>query len=343
VAEGLLVLTRGIGLPETTYSRLGSLAHSWFDHRVASLIEESDSAIVCTHGSGLLTIERAMQLGVASYIDFPIAHHRYAEALLREEAELQPAFADTLECYRLPPEQTALYDAELEMADRILLPSESCRHSFESVGVDGRKLLVVPYGVDVQLFRPFQRRHARGKFRIVFVGQITQRKGISYLLDAFRLARIPGSELVFIGRPVGTSQAWRSAPDVKHIGHMPRTQLPEMYAAADVFVLPSLIEGLALTGLEAMACGVPVIVSDVTMTGVVRDRVDGLVVSIRDAAAIASHLTFLYENPSERERLAHAARERAVAYSWERYGQRIAATVGDRPGPAGESGGPSRR
>jgi glycosyltransferase involved in cell wall biosynthesis len=106
-------------------------------------------------------------------------------------------------------------------------------------------------------------------------------------------------------------------------------ELPAIYHAADVFVLPSLVEGFPLTALMAMACGLPVIVSEHTFgEDVVRDGIDGYVTRIRDGEAIADRLRYLYENPDRRELMAAAARQRAEQFSWERYGERIIAAVG---------------
>jgi glycosyltransferase involved in cell wall biosynthesis len=102
-----------------------------------------------------------------------------------------------------------------------------------------------------------------------------------------------------------------------------------VYQAADVFVLPSLVEGFGLTALEAMACGLPVIVSEHTFAAdVVRDGIDGFITPIRDHQAIADRLRYLYEHPDRRELMAAAARQRAEYFSWGRYGERILAVVG---------------
>ncbi len=300
----------------------------WFDRQISRLIEASDSAVVCIYGAALRSFQRARSLGVTSLLDFPIMHYRFAEALLQEEAELQPSFADTLQFHQFPPEAAERMDAEMAAAHRILVPSEVCRRTFEDAGVDRGKVLVLPYGVDTDLFRPPEKPRSDGVFRVIFVGQITQRKGISYLLEGFRRAALPRSELVLVGRPWGTGAAWRQAGGVRHINHVPRRELPRIYASADVFVMPSLVEGCVLTAIEAMACGLPVIVSDNALGGIVEDGVDGWVVPIRNTDAIASRLTHLHENPSERWRVGQAARMKALDYSWERYGERAATLIG---------------
>jgi glycosyltransferase involved in cell wall biosynthesis len=159
---------------------------------------------------------------------------------------------------------------------------------------------------------------------VLFVGQITQRKGISYLIDAFRKLGIPRSELILVGQVCGSSRAWTGTQGVRHIPHVPRSLLPQLYATASVFVLPSIIEGFGLTALEAMACGLPVILSDHTFgTDLIEDGIDGYVVPIRDSDAIADRLRLLHNRPALAKRMGAAARRKAEQFSWTRYGDRI--------------------
>jgi glycosyltransferase involved in cell wall biosynthesis len=115
---------------------------------------------------------------------------------------------------------------------------------------------------------------------------------------------------------------------VRHVPHVPRWELPALYRTADVFVLPSLVEGFGLVALEAMACGVPVVISANTFaTDVVTDGVDGYVIPIRDAEAIAERLQYIHKYRAEGDRVGQAARRRAEQFSWERYGDLIASIV----------------
>jgi glycosyltransferase involved in cell wall biosynthesis len=258
-------------------------------------------------------------------LQYPIAHHRYGASLLAEEATLQPEFAHTLEFDSLPKRLRLRIEREIELADRILVYCAFHRETFLSSGVSAEKLIEIPLGVDLELFQPTPRSRD-DTFRVTFVGQIGQRKGLSYLLDAFERARIPGkSELSLVGRPIGGDGIWRDRPGVRHQPHQPRSALPEVYGRSDVFVLPSLVEGFGLTALEAMACGKPVIVSDHTFGGdVVEDGVNGFVVPIRDPGAIAERLEVLSSDVAGRERMGRAARETAQSYSWEAFGDRVA-------------------
>jgi glycosyltransferase involved in cell wall biosynthesis len=162
-------------------------------------------------------------------------------------------------------------------------------------------------------------------FRVLFVGRITQAKGISYLIKAFGKLGISRSELVLLGRIVGSNAPWRDERRVRHVPHVPRWMLPDHYRAAHVFVLPSLIEGFPLTALEAMACGIPPIVSEHTFAhDVITDGVNGYVVPIRDSDAIAERLEHLQRYPDARRAMGAAARRTAEELSWVAFGSRVA-------------------
>ena len=273
-------------------------------------------------GSARRTLRSAQRLGAVGFLDCPLAHHRYLDALLKEEARLVPEYAPTLQLYS--ERRLAWLDDELHYADRLFVLSTFERKTFIELGVEEEKIVLCPLGVDLDLFRPRQRSED-GVFRIVFVGQIIQRKGLSYLVEAFRQASIPRSELVLVGRPVATVDPWVRIPGIKHVPPMPRSQLPTVYASADVYVLPSLVEGFGLTGLEAMACGLPVVLSEHTLgRDVITDGVEGYVVPIRDPESIAERLRLLAADPDCRHRMGVAARSKAEQYSWEASGRAFA-------------------
>ena len=247
-----------LGLSPRVVERLGEWRNQAMQDRVAKLLAADDTDLLVPAGAALEPLARARRLGVRGWLDCPTAHHRWAERLLSEEQRLQPAFAATMQFPASSRRVAAKLDREIELAEDMIVLSSSQRRTFEDEGVDPRRLHLVPLGVDTELFRPLPRLRS-GPFTIGFVGQVTQRKGISYLLEAFESLRSRSMRLLVVGRPVGPSQPW-AREGVDHQIPVARTSLPELYAQMDVFVLPSLIEGFGLTALEAMACGVPVVV-----------------------------------------------------------------------------------
>jgi glycosyltransferase involved in cell wall biosynthesis len=188
-------------------------------------------------------------------------------------------------------------------------------------------MFIAPLGADLEMFTPPD-TEPDGPFRIAFSGQITQRKGISYLVEGFKRAAIPDSELLFIGVGFGNTEAWLGNPGVKHVGPMPRAMLPDVLRTCHVVALPSLIEGYGASALEGMACGLPAIVTPHTFADdVVEDGVDGWIIPIRDPDAIAERLLALYNDPALRARMSAAARAKAEQFPWQRYCDAVRAGV----------------
>ena len=108
---------------------------------------------------------------------------------------------------------------------------------------------------------------------------------------------------------------------------MPRSQVQEEFHQADIFVLPTLADSFGLVHLEAMACGVPVITTP-HCGAVVRDGVDGFIVPIRDAVALADRIQQLLEDRPLRNQMGASAKLRAKEFTWARYGERLLAALG---------------
>lgn len=259
--------------------------------------------------------------GGRSILNYPIAHHGYAKMMLEEEAQLEPGFAESLISQIPNSTMVSRLEEEVHLADRILVGSSFARDSFVSQGVSPDIVKVVPYGADVRRqFAPSQTDREDKVFRILYAGQLTQRKGIAYLLRAFAKIRGPQTELVLAGRFAGDPAAYHPYRDLfRHAGDLDQAGLAREFRRADVFVLPTLIEGMPLVVLEAMSWGVPVIVTPNGPGDIVRDGIDGFVVPIRDVDAIAQSIEMLRANPDLRRQMGLSARRRALEFSWDRF------------------------
>ena len=123
-----------------------------------------------------------------------------------------------------------------------------------------------------------------------------------------------------VGSLVGGDQPLRPYAHLfEHIAHQTRPALAEMYRASDVFVLPTLVEGMGLVVLEAMACGLPVIVTANGPGDIVRDGIDGFVIPERDEDAVCDRLEHLYRHPELRVEMGRRAAQRAREFDWNAY------------------------
>ena len=281
--------------------------------------------VVAYEGFALPAFEAARASGHRQLLlNYPVAHHRARRRIRDEENRREPEFAPTWPGFDdWGPDHEARLDREIELADVVLLGSQFAADSFVQAGVPRHKLAVVPYGVDLGVFNPAPPTATplpERPFKVVYAGQLTQRKGIAYLLRAYAAFRKPDTALTLVGDVVGSREPLKPFADqFTHVPHQTRPALAQRYREAHVFVLPTLVEGMPLVVLEAMACGLPVVVTPNGPAGIVRDGVDGFIVPERDPAAIAQCLQQLYDDPDLRARMGRNAAARALEFSWEAY------------------------
>ena len=311
-----------LGLASEPLARVIGWRDEVFDRWVARHVRRDRPNIVVGHDSStLLSFRAARAIGAASVLNQVTGHIEAALAIFREEAERVPDFAEALTA---PPawiiercRQEALE------ADRVLVPSDYVRETMVARGTPPERIRILPYGVDVDRFRP-RPRGERTLFRMLFVGNLSQRKGIKYLLEAVRRLKLPNSELVLVGRMVGGAAAFAPYSDVfRHVPHVPYHEVHRLYADADLFVYPSLHEGSAFATYEALASGLPVIATPNTGS-VVRDGIDGFLVPPRDVEALMAKIELLYRDHEKRAAMAAHARARAEEFTWGAYRARLA-------------------
>jgi glycosyltransferase involved in cell wall biosynthesis len=193
--------------------------------------------------------------------------------------------------------------AEIEEADYVLLPSTFVARSFLAKGIPAGRLLRVPYpvqkiaGASASAPNP---NHHDGTFRVLYVGSISVRKGLRYLIEAFGRLRHPQKELWIVGpanSPTGI-EGLSLPPEIKFWGPLKGDQLQNAYRSATVFCLPSIEEGQALVLSEALSYGLPVIATENTgIEDLLLNNEGGMVVPIRDSSAIHGCLNRLGEDP----------------------------------------------
>ncbi|MFY7780943.1 MAG: glycosyltransferase [Tagaea sp.] len=294
-----------------------------FDSNFAELVRRSNPRFVIGHDSSALRAQRTAQsAGALAILNQVIGHIEAGLDIFAEEARRAPEFAETLP---LPPARVIdICRREAIEADRVIVPSDYVRDTLSARGVDPARVFVLPYGVDTARFRPAPRA-PDGKFRVLFVGGLSQRKGIKYLLEAAKRAAIPGMELVCVGKLAGGEAAFAPYANVfRHVRHVPFHEVHALFQTADVFAYPSLHEGSAFASYEALASGLPVVCTPNTGS-VVRDGVEGYLVAPRDVDALVDRLRALPRYRYLPGRMATAARARAEEFTWAHYGARLSA------------------
>lgn len=332
--EMLYVAGAKLGVPEPYRSRLRVGRAVAVDRHVARILPRLRPERVLSFDTfALHTLRAARALGVPSVLSQCTGHLADAMTIYREELALHPDFADSLAA-DTPPAVIERCAAEAREADRVLAPSAYVRETLERHGASPDRIVDLPYGVDSERFRPPAEPRSGAPFRVLYVGQIGQKKGIKYLLDAMRRLALPRTELMLVGTMVGSGAGLLPYRDnYRHIPGVPYHEVHGLFQGADIFVYPSLHEGSPFAVLEAMASGLPVITTPNAGTQV-RDGIDGFVVPIRDTDAMMARIEDLYRDRDRRLAMGRAARERAGTFTWARYAKGLDAVLTD-PGLAG--------
>ena len=295
------------------------------DRRVARRLRQGlpIKAVYSYDDGALETFQAAKKLGIFCFYEHPIVHWRLAQKIQQEEAQLRPEWAPTLIALGDSEEKLTRKDEELALADLVITPSS---FSKESLGVAGNltaRVRVIPYGtnpISLQVSRP----RKEGKLRVLFVGALTQAKGLGYLLEAVEQLQ-DRIDLTLVGRRVSATIPTRTVLQRHHwIPSLSHPELLREMVRHDVLVLPSLNEGFGLVLAEAMGQGLTVITTAHTAgPELFVDGVEGFIVPIRSSEAIAAKLLLL---DGERDRLAsmqEAAQRRSMTNSWEDYRRRL--------------------
>ncbi len=182
-------------------------------------------------------------------------------------------------------------------------------------------------GIDQALFHPepASAPHEGARPFVVLVVGVGLRKGTPYLLEACEGLGIPDLELWLAGAvpPDLASILGRTRVRFKHLGTLSHSQLADVYRAASVFVLPSIEEGLSLSVGEAMASGLPVVVTPNTgAEDLMTHGQEGFVVPVRDPGALRRALLELYEDRGKRHAMGEAAVRATGKWTWDTYGDR---------------------
>ena len=241
------------------------------------------------------------------------------------------------------PEIIAMELREYAAATRVAVPGYFVERSFLDNGFPAGRLICNPLGVDLSKFSPGEAKLPNGSFRIIYVGSLTYRKGIHYLVEAFRQAAIPQGRLVLVGGASHeTDQLLGPTPVIglERVGHVPQAELVQHYRAAQVFVMASIEDGWGMVLSQAMATGLPLICTENTggedlmqliapgetpiqEEGGVRRYSSGFVVPIRDPGAIARCLNRLYHSPELLRKQREAALKiHQASLDWQAYADR---------------------
>lgn len=301
------------------------LSDSYFDKQLSYKLQSNHyDLIVGVAGQTFRSFQVAGKTGAKRVLYCLNSYLPFMKQQLEEEKKF---LGDTSQ--EMHPQMLRRFASECQQADLILLNSEVAKKTFIKAGFCSEKLAVLTPPVDTQKFRPTPKPDS--VFRVLYIGTINARKGVHYLLQAFTEAKMPNSELLLVGG-VATRRLKRLLQNaLKQHNNLKQEHWDfsdddptQVFGRCAVLVLPSVEDSFGLVALEAMACGLPVIVtSHCGVADVVQEGVNGFVVPPRDTSAITQKLIFLAQNQAVASEMSKAARLTAEYHTQQRYNHDI--------------------
>jgi glycosyltransferase involved in cell wall biosynthesis len=292
----------------------------WAARRLAGIDGGAEiDAVVACEISALTTFRRARRRGIVTLLDAPSFHHTAQDRL-----------HGTTDSPALHRRIVGVKEREIELADHILTVSELARETYLAAGVPAERVHAVMLGADTELFTPPAEGEGEktGALRFVFSGAAIRRKGFDLLLDAFARVRAtePGVSLRIVG-PRGDASgllAPRPPDGIEVVGPVGQRELAAEFRRADCLVLPSRNDSYGMVVAEALAAGLPVLVSEsVGAKALVEPGRNGWIVPVEDTAALAERMLECARSPAAVRAMRADCRRSAEAATWPAYRRRF--------------------
>lgn len=337
--EWVRLLAPALGLKHLARHELGwasvDAVYSDLDRAVAEHLrsraeEQPAGSWVYAYEDGALeTFRCAAELGMRRAYELPIAYWETSRKILEEEADRWPAWAATLVG---PVDSDAKLERktrELELAETIVVPSRFVERSLPSWLKPKQRVIVAQFGSPDAGSGgdPEARgnRSAGARLRVLFAGSMTQRKGLADLFQAIQILNRGDVELVVMGSPIAPMDFYsRQLSTFTYEPPRPHREVLELMRTCDVLALPSVVEGRAMVQQEALACGLPIIVTpNAGGEDLVEEGRTGFLVPVRSPETIAEKIAWFADRRQALADMRPDCAAMAARYSWTEYAGRI--------------------
>ena len=309
-------------------NRRTDLSYESLDLKVAKELHRYPGFSLHAYEDGAVeSFRMAKELGIRRSYEMPIAHWATVRRLLAEEAERLPDWEPTLESTREPESKLARKETELHLADCITCPSEFVLRSIPKKIREVKPCQVAPFGSppSSKHLENASERRSQGPLKLLFVGSMSQRKGLADLFEAMNQLNTKAITLTVLGQPSMPMSFYRTHySQFEYIAPCSNEQVRRVMEKHDVLVLPSIVEGRALVQQEALSCGLPLLVTpNAGGEDLVEDGRTGFLVPIRKPQALAEKIEWFGDHRTELPEMRKLCREKARAYPWTKYAQQI--------------------
>lgn len=326
---GLVVLFfHNIPFFKKWYWQVKRLVEDRFGKKVARYAKRIGAdAVICYDGCSDVLFGEIKRISPETICiaDMSAANALYLRSIFERDVRLNPEFSDSLKSWRRiwDPVDVERTKREIANADYFLCGSEFVKRSLAWSGVKEARCEVVHYGVDVEVF-PYRSRVAKREGEplvFVYLGHVSEHKGIAYLLEAFESISSDCGKLVLIGAiNIPDSVLVQCGPNVEFTGPIPHDEVSEILLDADVMLFPSLGDGFPLSIMEGFASGLPVVCTENTgAADCVTEGENGFVIPVQDSAMLREKINWFLANRTELPYMASKAHELVQELTWDDY------------------------
>jgi glycosyltransferase involved in cell wall biosynthesis len=304
------------------------------DRRTSSLMKAANrlelTGVYAYEDGALHSFLEAKTLGLLCFYDLPIGYWRAARRLLEPEISRWPAWVSTLTGFSDSAQKLSNKDAELAMSDCIFVASTFTANSLKDYPGKLPEIKIIPYGFpEVGPRKQYTYHKEERKLKLLFVGGLSQRKGIA---DLFAVVDQLSErvELTVVGnKSVNDCPALNVAlSKVNFIPGLPHDEVLKLMREFDVFVFPSLFEGFGLVITEAMSQGTPVLTTERTAgPDFIEHGKNGWLVKAGSTESLKEGIVYILDHPEDIAKAGNLARETAMARPWSLYGKELSEAV----------------
>jgi len=323
---------------ETGKFSVDAIYHN-IDKKLATQIKKESKknlgAIYAYEDGAYFSFLEAKKYGIKCIYDLPIAYWETGKNLMKEEFERLPDWADTIKSGLSDSQEKLIRkENELKLADVIVVPSQFVKDSIPS-WAQNKQIIMTPFGSPEpnvsNSIKPEKQNNSK-PLRILFVGSMSQRKGLGDLFNAMNIVDSSKVELVVLGSLRAPFDFYKSKikRGFTHEKGRPHSEVLELMKTCDVFCLPSIVEGRALVMQEAMSQGLPLIITPNTGgEDLIKEGQTGFLVPIRSPEVIAEKINWFLNNRSEIPNMGMMAQKHASKYTWKNYSDNIVNALTD--------------
>jgi glycosyltransferase involved in cell wall biosynthesis len=271
-------------------------------------------------GFSYKTFQKSQNYNLIKILERGSTHIKFQSDILEEECKIFNVD------FKINDKEIKQELKEYDLADYISIPSNFVKQSFLKNGINKKKLIVTPYGVNLNYFYPKKKKD--NIFRFIYVGTLSIRKGLWYTLKAFNELNLPNAELILVGSIEASFlpllKEFTSNKKIKILNHIGQNKLVEFYNISNVFVISSIEDGFAMVIPQALACCLPVICTENSGgSELIENGINGYVLPIRQLDKLKEKMLFLYEDNEHYFFLKSKLYLKRRSLSWDRYADSI--------------------